>query len=186
MTDKEVMERAKEYIDRLSAGTNPITGEPVEENDVVRNVRISKCLTYVSHVLAALIANGGNVTKKTAAPFKISGEQLKKFRFSDEPVSVSEIVRRINETVNENESGKLSYTVIVQWLESEGYLEMKETDGQRGRRPCVKGKAIGIIEEDRKNIKGNYIAVLYTKGAQKFVIDNLQEMIKAAYIKSSF
>ena len=33
MTEKEIIKHAKDYIDSLANGTNPLTGEPVNESE---------------------------------------------------------------------------------------------------------------------------------------------------------
>lgn len=59
MTDLEIMQHAKDYLDKLAKGINPLTDQEVPEDDVVNNVRISHCLFYVSDVLRQVIENGG-------------------------------------------------------------------------------------------------------------------------------
>ena len=59
MTDLEVMQRAKTYIDKLANGINPLDDTTLLGNDIVNNVRISRCLFYVSDVLRQVIENGG-------------------------------------------------------------------------------------------------------------------------------
>ena len=51
MTELEIMQRAKAYIDQLANGINPIDGTCVADSDVINNVRISRCLFYVSDIL---------------------------------------------------------------------------------------------------------------------------------------
>lgn len=63
MTDREILCRAKEYIDKLANGIDPLTDSPVNENDIVNNIRISRCLFYVSNVLNRVIANGVHLKK---------------------------------------------------------------------------------------------------------------------------
>ena len=46
MTDLEIMQRAKQYIDSLANGIDPLSGKPVKDNDVINQVRISRCLFY--------------------------------------------------------------------------------------------------------------------------------------------
>lgn len=50
MTELEKMQRAKMYIDKLANGINPIDDAAAPENDVINNVRLSRCfsmfLTY--------------------------------------------------------------------------------------------------------------------------------------------
>ncbi len=42
MTELEIMQRAKAYIDQLANGINPIDGTCVADSDVINNVRISR------------------------------------------------------------------------------------------------------------------------------------------------
>ena len=51
MTEKEKMQYAKNYIDQLANGINPLNGEAAQDNDIVNNIHISRCLFYVSSVL---------------------------------------------------------------------------------------------------------------------------------------
>ena len=98
MTELEIMQRAKLYIDQLANGINPIDGTSVADTDVINNVRISRCLFYVSDILKQVIDNGGSVSKKKTAksPFFLPSEAVNGFRFSKAPITVSEIVKRIN------------------------------------------------------------------------------------------
>ena len=82
ITELEKMERAKMYIDKMAEGINPITNEYAPENDTINNVRISRCLFYVSEILEKVIANGGEVTQAVKSTggsrnfFFITDEQL--------------------------------------------------------------------------------------------------------------
>ena len=64
MTELEILKRAKLYIDKMANGKNPITDEEAGENDVINNVRVARCLFYVSGVLDKVIASGGEVEGK--------------------------------------------------------------------------------------------------------------------------
>ena len=59
MTDLETMQRAKMYIDKLAQGINPLDDSAIPEGDIINNVRLSRCLFYVSDVLRQVIDNGG-------------------------------------------------------------------------------------------------------------------------------
>ena len=138
MTDLEIMQRAKTYIDKLANGINPLDDTTLSENDIVNNVRISRCLFYVSDVLRQVIENGGNVSNKKTPkePFYISFGDIQKFPFSNTPIPISEIAKRINEiTPNENMK-KLTYKHLTEWLVSIEmlYVETKP-DGKTTKRP---------------------------------------------------
>ena len=68
MTELEIMQRAKAYIDQLANGINPIDGTSVADSDVINNVRISRCLFYVSDILKRVIDNGGSISKRKKSP----------------------------------------------------------------------------------------------------------------------
>lgn len=59
MTELETLERAKIYMEKLANGINPIDGSVIPDEDVVNNVRLSRCFFYVSDVLRQVIENGG-------------------------------------------------------------------------------------------------------------------------------
>ncbi len=42
MTESEIMERAKMYIDKLANGVNPLDDTTLSEDDIVNNVRIAE------------------------------------------------------------------------------------------------------------------------------------------------
>ena len=52
MTEVEVQQRAKRYLDCLVQGINPLDGTVIPEGDTVRQVRIARCLQYVSRTTA--------------------------------------------------------------------------------------------------------------------------------------
>ena len=53
----ELLKRAKIYIDSLANGVNPFDGTTLPENDIVNNIKISRCLFYVSSILEQNLAN---------------------------------------------------------------------------------------------------------------------------------
>ena len=77
--DLKVVAHAKEYIDDLARGINPLTKEEVTENDVVNQVRISRCLYYVSDVLEAVLHNGGVRVILEEQPFEPENIDLSLF-----------------------------------------------------------------------------------------------------------
>ena len=61
MTELETMQHAKNYIDALANGIDPLTGEIIKDDSVINNVRISRWLFYVSDVLRQVLDNDGVV-----------------------------------------------------------------------------------------------------------------------------
>ena len=42
--DLELLKHAKSYIEKMANGINPLTGEKIPNNELINNVRISRCL----------------------------------------------------------------------------------------------------------------------------------------------
>lgn len=177
MEDLEIVLRAKSYIDKLANGINPLTGEPVSQEDVVNDVRISRCLFYVSDLLRQVAANGGTVRKGRRSSFCITDEELSRFEFSDTPIPLSHVVARINENINRAKVRGLSYNKLSDWLVQAGMLE--KANGQFGltkKIPTEMGKEMGLTMEKRRSQRGEYYAVFYNRTAQQFIIDNIQSV----------
>lgn len=99
MTELEKMQRAKMYIDKLANGINPIDDAAAPENDVINNVRLSRCFFYVSDILRQVIENGGTakaIKSAPKSPFFLTDEQKNQYIPSDKPISVSEITKALN------------------------------------------------------------------------------------------
>lgn len=180
MTELEIMQRAKVYIDQLANGINPIDGTCVADSDVINNVRISRCLFYVSDILKRVIDNGGSIGKKKVAkgPFFLPSEAAKGFRFSKAPITVSEIVKHINSLADSERCCQLKLTSVTTWLIEIGALEVITTaDGKNTKLPTAQGTELGILTEKRMGQRGEYTVVVYNIEAQRFIIDNIEAII---------
>lgn len=111
MTELEKIAYAKTYIEKLANGINPVTGQVVPDDDVINNVKISRCLFYVSDLLRQVVENGGisqSKAKIVKQPFQLDYEARKQFRYSESPIPISEIAKRINELIPIKNMQKLS------------------------------------------------------------------------------
>ncbi len=177
MTEFEKIQYAKTFIDKLANGINPLNDTPVPDNDIINNVRLSRCFFYVSDILRQVVEKGG-VTKPKKVPkepFSVSQEQLERFEYSKEPISLSEIAKRISLLVENDNMEKITYRQISQWLLDIGILCLKDVDGKKAvKRPTEEGTKIGISVERRIGRYGEYYVVLYNEEAQHFILDNIE------------
>lgn len=182
MTEREIMQRAKEYVDKLARGIDPLTDREVPEGEVVNQVRISRCLFYVSDVLRQVIENGGVRTEGRPkavnggekAPFALSLEQRAKYPFGDREATISVIVQRLNDLADLDAMHRLKTTSITSYLTQTGLLaEEMKPDGKKAKRPTQMGRSLGISTALRPSPNGVYTAVLYDQAAQQFILDNL-------------
>ena len=182
MTDLEIMQHAKDYLDKLAKGIDPLTGREVPENDIINNIRISRCLNYVSDVLWQVIENGGVIgapaKKGELAPYALPFEARGRYAFGDWPLSASQIAQRLNELVDLSAMQKLKTTSITKFLLQSGLLfEEEGPGGSKNKRPTEAGWKLGISTQQRSGQNGDYTAVVYDRQAQQFILDNLDAII---------
>ena len=51
MEEIEILKHAQSYIERLANGENPLDGSAINDDSVLNNVRIVRCLYYVNDIL---------------------------------------------------------------------------------------------------------------------------------------
>ena len=108
------------------------------------------------------------------AVVEVTDENATGFAFADDPLTISEIVKRINDLVTDENMTKLTAPMVTEWLVNIGvlFIEMN-TEGKNVKRPSPQGISLGISVEARTSMNGPYSAVIYNRDAQQFVIDNL-------------
>ena len=184
MTELETIQRAKTYIDKMANGVDPLTDRPVAETDTLNQVRISRCLFFVSDVLRRVLENGGVTPAppviQRVAPFRLEPEQAARFAYSSVPLRITEIVNRIDSLIDTDSMKKLRTSDITGWLVEIGLLEnVRSADGHGSKRPTERGRQMGIGTELRNAGDRSYEAVVYDINAQHFIIDNLEAAVAA-------
>ena len=147
MTELENIEYTKGFVDKLAEGINPIDGTPIAEGDLLNNVRISRCMYYVSDILRRVIENGGIEGKKPAkrgrAPFALSDSARRGLIPADEPLRISQVTSLINEKVDPEAMKNLRSGVITRWLLGIGALEeVQLPSGKETKLPTPQGRSL--------------------------------------------
>ena len=178
MTELETMQRTKMYLDKLAQGIDPITCREVQEDSVLNNVRICRCLNYVSGVLEQVIANGGAVGKREGTPFVIDRGRMASIRLTDVPVSLTEFTGNIVACMNDPNMKRPSPTKITAWLVSRGLMELStDPEGKQRRQPTEAGLRAGLSTAMRNGQNGAYLAVYYDSNIQRMILDHLEEIL---------
>ena len=182
MTELEIMQHAKDYLDKLAKGIDPLTGREVPENDIINNVRISRCLFYVADVMRQVIENGGVIgapaKRGELAPYTLPFEARSRYAFGEWPLSVSQIAQKLSELVDLSTMQKLKTTSITKFLLQSGLLfEEEGPSGKKSKCPTEAGWKLGISTQQRTGLNGDYTAVVYDRQAQQFILDNLDAII---------
>lgn len=150
MTEQEKLHHAKHYIDSLANGLNPLDGTPIPEQDIVNNVKISRCLFFVSDVLRKQLDGHEpkKVSEKDKKLFYITEEEKLQYVPSKTPIPASGISYKVNEILDEKKMRKVSYRTITTWLVKVGLMEEEDiSDGKCRKVPTASGIAMGITTE---------------------------------------
>ena len=173
MTELEKIAYAKSFIDKMASGVNPLDGSKIKEDDLVNNIRISKCLFFVSEVLQGVIneseapktsddSDEPEVTEEVFTPCSI-------------PLTPSELARRIK-----NYAGniRVSGASIGKWLYSIGFIDTTEVaPGKKVMVPTDHGKEMGITNSIENKGRGPRVQYFLDENAQQFVYDNIEAVI---------
>ena len=192
-SENAIVERAEMYLRKLSCGVNPLTDEILPEGDVCRQERISRCLAYVASLLQQRL-NHDEVAPVPEAPRKqpqqkpkpqiqelsIDPESLSRYRFFDYPVSITRVVRNVNELLPRN-MNRLAYADVANFLVQEGILSRQATeDGKEANLPTALGESYGF-EKGESELRGHHN--IYTQcwqRAQQYILDNIQKCVALA------
>ena len=182
MTELEKMQRAKDYMERLANGIDPISGEELESDTTLNNVRLSRCFFYVADILGQVISHGGVgkrvvVSAKSLPPFYLPTELHGNIEITQEPVMIKQFTEKINSLVDVTAMKKLSPTKFTSWLVKKGFLSEERVNDKWRKMPTQAGSDLGIYFEQRESQYGEYNAIFYPESVQQFLVDNLEEIL---------
>ena len=170
MTDIERLTHAKAYIETLAEGA------PVSET-----AGLADCLRYAADMLGQVMENGGIKLEKLAekADFFITSEQIACIPVSESPITLLEFADCVNAQIDLSAMKKLPVGAVTSWLDVSCILTSAvDADGSKRKVPTVRGNRIGVSSELRRGPRGEYTAVLYDANAQRFLIQNLGDMLR--------
>ena len=180
MTEEETLRRARMYMDKLSAGINPLDDSPIPAGDVAANERLRKCFAYVAQVLTqALDEPTHTAPQKRPKRSKFYAEcvDLADFPYSAEPLTLGEITARINDLVHEAARRRLPVQRVYQWLCAIGMLERRiAEDGKPQYLPTEEGRDIGFAARESATQFGRRTVITCTEEAQGFIVDNIEAL----------
>lgn len=176
MEKEEKLLLADEYISSLAKGLHPITKAILPEDSVINDVKIVRCLYFVSEAIKEAM----NCDKKKAErkkPFSISQNEISRFKISNGEITISAIVRKLNELKNDENMVKLTSKPITQWLLNCDLLQEVEENGKTVKRPTESGKSMGMSVRRMMTDHGFFNAVVCNSKAQQFLLDNLLSIL---------
>lgn len=107
--------------------------------------------------------------------FYVYQEDLIKYRVTQDSVTISQMVTDLNVKFNHDNMQKLRTETITNYLTNSGFLYVNDNGKKR---PTFKGRVLGIevgyiTDKNEQEIEVN----LYNERAQKYILDNLYDII---------
>ena len=202
MNKRQVIQHAKEYMDLLSKGIDPISQKEVGPVSIVAEPRLQKCFAFVSNILEELLANDGYVALpydgpdappnasapqyelvRKKNPFRLSQEQRRSVMIAKGPVTPNTFINHINRVIDGETMEKLSIKSINAWLLKNEYIAQTKQPTvitKTVMKPMLKAAKIGIEETETTDPKTGEIKyrIMLTPKAQQFLLDNLDRILE--------
>jgi hypothetical protein len=174
LDDKEKMIKAKEILQKIANGINPINGQSINDESFLSDPRIIRCFFYVSEVLSKVIEGQVHKTGNKPSKFIITDEEKKLVVFPEHRIGVNEIAKCINRVIDLNRSKKLTGVELNKQLKKMGLLsEHKNEHGKTRTVINEKSKDYGM-EIEKRNYNGNeYEMVVFNDTGKRFILDNI-------------
>lgn len=121
--------------------------------------------------------------KSRKREFFLTREDLKNVEISEEPVSISKLTFRINETIDQGSMRTLKATQLTAGLVKQGFLEVvtENNNNQEYKIATAKGVELGISTDIKENSIGDtYSLNLYNANAQRYITTNIIKIILAS------
>lgn len=174
------LDTAIKYVQRIADGCNPVNNAPLEENDILNNPNIIRCMYFIKDVLEEVRRNdgiiGGKRERAEVIPFPI--EILDEFEYREDQ-SITHVLKQIFEPVADLNVKKISVVKVTSLLTEEGYLleEKNPETGKTRKVPTVKGKELGIYMVEREYNGRVYQSVTYNKNAQEYIVAMIKKVV---------
>lgn len=177
--EQSKLDVAIKYVERIADGCNPVNNTPLENDDILNNPNIIRCMYFIKDVLEEVQNNGGMVGGKTGKeptlPFPI--EILEKFSYLEDK-SITHVLNQIYEPIADMNVKKVSVTKVTAALKEDGYLldEPNPETGKTRKVPSIKGKELGIYLVEREYNGRMYQSVTYDRNAQEYVVGLIRKL----------
>lgn len=186
VVDVKKLETALQYIKRITEGKNPVNNMPAEDDSIINNPNVLRCMFFVKEVLEEVQKNEGYIGRKPKKQKDADKEEfpvacLDKFEFVENK-PISRFTDQLNSYIDTSIYKKVTYRQIRQWLIDNGYLKevLNQDAGRTEFIATAKGSKLDIgtvTNVDANGRKSNYAT--YGKKAQEYVVANMDKILKA-------
>ena len=189
------IERAKMYLDLLSKGIDPVSGQRITSDPGFPNEKIKNCFTFITEILNEYVElnrkverleddnDSNKVVVMKKLKFAVTDEQCSKIKLSEKPITVMSFMKNINSVIDNDTMTRLTSTRLNKWLINRGLFYASKTQiivNKTVYKPSELADGIGIFEEEYVNKRSGEVKmrIKLSPNAQLFILDNIQEIIE--------
>ena len=161
-------------LDGLSRDVNIFTGEIIEGLDDTLRGHLRGLADYL---LSSHEHDSSSATRGKRTRFNPTRERLAAFRYSDEPISITELHARLDELVDLSKMRRIARTRIRAWLMTKGLVvHGYDEHGNSILIPTASGRASGITTATAVKDGVPYQYLLFDIKAQHLIIEKIDEI----------
>lgn len=170
----EKIQKANEIMQKMAKGMNPLSGEQIRDEGLLKDAEMVRCLCFVSDVLDH-IAKGNYKNRGNTLSFVITPEQKSKIVLPEGSIGVTGFSKCINLCINQVESKRLTGVELNRKLKKLGVLAEESTAEGKTRTITNEKSAQFGFEMVKKIFNGvEYDMVLINDIGKKYLIENLE------------
>ncbi len=175
------LKKSKDYIDKLVEGVNPVNGKPISTREVIYDYKVSRQLEFLSDYLKDEINRLEDKTRTKnidaddeLMEFELTDKELANLKLSSKPVSLADVCNMLNHLRPSSNMRKLKAISAVEVLCNLGMINRV----RRKITPTEEGMKLGIQFKEFQSNGATLTKVLYSKEAQQFIVDHLDEIME--------
>ena len=173
MDKSDKINQIKEYISKIEEDLILSEKNDCYTKETLMTKNILECLKLFSEIIEDKNSNSNK-------DFFISKEQLKQIEINGQK-KISDIANELNKVTQVNNVKKLQAVWITDWLLDIGMLQK---NAENNRIATQSGRMKGITSELKRSADGReYYLNYYSEKAQKFINDNMDNILKFHYDK---
>lgn len=177
------------YVQRMAEGYHPVKNVEVEENVILDNRNVIRCMYFIKDVLEEVKRNNGVISgtkpkAKRAKQIDFPFEILKEYKYQEDK-TISYLLKQLHQPVEEMNIKKVSPQTVTGWLKRSGFLteEYSAEVEKVSTVPTEKGKELGIYTETRRFSHNAYLAVIYNRNAQEYIVNHFEKIVHGEIVE---
>lgn len=162
MKQADILRRARDYLDQIAWGKDPLTGQELPTNTVLRDKTVLETLRRAASDLERIVIYDSGRERPPYAPDPARRQQVSA---TEQTISRREMLARLGRTCDRIEVRTVEPRTLMDYLADRGFIQL---EGQ-SYSLTPEGSRIGLVSGTGERVR-------FTTQAQQFLLDNLDDL----------